>query len=266
MAKLICNDNLIFDAKIRHRRLGKKKNYFSYRSYYACLLFDKLGIFKGSFLFGYNKFRLCSYYDKDHGYRDQTPAINWAEKIFNNNQIYPEKIYLITMPRVLGCLFNPISFWLGFKQDKLIAVINEVNNTFGETHSYLCMNEKNKPMLKNQWFSGRKSLYVSPFYPHDGYYKFNFDIQLNSTTKSRVIIHYFLEDKLHLVTSLEGKFKLLSHKNLLLQFIKTPFLTIKVICLIHYQALKLFFKGVKVQKRPKQDSNQLTVCNNINKI
>ncbi|MCF6764231.1 DUF1365 domain-containing protein [Thiotrichales bacterium 19S3-7] len=258
--------HLIFDAKVHHRRLGKKKNHFSYRTYYACLLLDKIMILKDNFLFGVNQLRLYSYYDKDHGNRCGKPAIDWAKKNFNDNGVYPEKIYLITMPRVLGYLFNPISFWLGFNQGKLVGVINEVNNTFGQTHSYLCVNQDSKPILKNDWFTAEKALYVSPFYPREGHYQFNFDINLNPNKKAKIVIHYFLDNKRQLVTSVEGTFKQLNYSNLIMQFIKTPFLTFKVIYLIHYQALKLVLKGIKTRKRPKQEINQLTICNNINKI
>ncbi|MDE4971809.1 DUF1365 family protein, partial [Francisella tularensis] len=88
--------------------------------------------------FSINKPNIYSFYDKDHGLRDGSSSLKWSTDLLNQYKLEYDDIKLMTMPRVLWSLFNPVSFWLCYNNNKLIAVIAEVNNTFKETHSYIC--------------------------------------------------------------------------------------------------------------------------------
>ena len=90
----------------------------------------------------------------------------------------------MTMPRMLGYVFNPVSFW--FCRDRsgaLRAVLCEVNNTFGESHCYLVHHDDLRPIEPDAWLDGRKAFHVSPFLPVEGGYRFRF--RLDERTRPR---------------------------------------------------------------------------------
>lgn len=146
--------NFILSSKVFHKRHHPKQNSFRYRSYYVIL--DMLNLNQNkTIFFSINKPNLYSFYDKDHGLRDGSSSLKWATDLLNQYKLEYDDIKLMTMPRVLWYLFNPVSFWLCYKNNKLIAVIAEVNNTFKETHSYIC--HKNGQDITNKcWFKAEK--------------------------------------------------------------------------------------------------------------
>ncbi len=211
---------------------------------------------------GINKFNIFSFYDKDHGKRDVSKSVDWATELLAQNDLAYDGIKLITMPRIFGYLFNPVSFWLCYHQKKLIAVIVEVNNTFKETHSYIC--HKNGDEIKDKcWFEAEKVFHVSPFYQRQGSYKLNFKLDFEKTTKNQIIINYYDNNKLQLSTDITGINKPLSSKNLIKEFIRSPLLTFKVVYLIHWQALKIIFKRIKYVPKPPKKKTTITVANYI---
>ena len=220
-------------------------------------------------VFGINKFNIFSFYDKDHGAKDSSKSVNWAINLLTKNHLQYDNIKLITMPRILGYLFNPVSFWLAYNDHKLICVISEVNNTFGETHSYIC-HKSGEQITDICWFEAEKVFHVSPFYQRQGRYKFNFQIpiisdsNLESThSKTQIIINYYDDNKLQLSTAITAINKPLSSKNLIKEFIRAPLLTLKVIVLIHYQAIKIVAKKIKYVPKPVQMENTLTLADYI---
>ncbi len=242
-------------AKVFHIRNFPKKNSFLYNVYY--LLFDIEKIpFKSKFL-SFEKFNLFSFYSKDHCKHNQAENLtDWIYNILREENIKPYKVFLMAHPRVLGYVFNPVSFWFCLNEkEELIAVLAEVNNTFNEAHSYLIYNQDKSPITKNQEHFAKKEFHVSPFLKREGKYRFKFDY---NAQKIRVFIDYFFEDKLMLQTSLNSECKPLSDWQLIKSFFTIPFLTFKVIILIHYQALKIVFKGIKYIKKPVPLSHQIT--------
>nr|WP_250634632.1 DUF1365 domain-containing protein [Francisella tularensis] len=210
-----------------------------------------------------NKPNLYSFYDKDHGLRDGSSSLKWATDLLNQYKLEYDDIKLMTMPRVLWYLFNPVSFWLCYKNNKLIAVIAEVNNTFKETHSYIC--HKNGQDITNKcWFKAEKIFHVSPFYPRQGFYKFNFTLNFEDNAKNQIIINYYDNDQLQLGTAINGNMKSLSTTNLIKEFFRSPLLTFKVIYLIHWQALKIVLKKIKYISKPIQHHDRITVAKFIN--
>lgn len=219
-------------------------------------------------IFSINKPNIYSFYDKDHGLRDSSYCINWATNLLDEHNIEYDNIKLMTMPRVLGYLFNPVSFWLCYKENKLIAVIAEVNNTFKETHSYIC--HKNGDEITDKcWFEAEKVFHVSPFYPRQGSYKFNFklpvipDSDLESpalSKKAQVIINYYDNDKLQLGTAIIGDLEQFSSSNLIKEFFRSPLLTLKVVYLIHWQALRIVLKRIKYIPKPEQKDVRVSVA------
>lgn len=242
-------------AKVFHARHFPKKNSFLYRVYYLLLDIDKLP-FKSSFL-SFDKFNLFSFYQKDHAKHNKATNLkSWIENILKEENIKPAKVMLMAHPRVFGYVFNPVSFWFCLdEKDQLIAVLAEVNNTFGEAHSYLIYNQDQSPILSKQKHFAKKEFHVSPFFKREGEYRFKFDY---NSQKITVFIDYFSDDKLMLQTSLIAYCKPLSDFELIKAFFTIPFLTFKVIVLIHYQALKIVFKGINYIKKPVPLLNQIT--------
>ena len=149
----------LFKASIYHKRFFPKSNEFRYSGFYIKFSIDRLNSLK-SFLFSVNKFNLFSFYEKDHGYRDGSQLDAWVRDTLGEAGLnnFDGKIILQTFPRVLGYVFNPVSFWYCYSNDKLTAVICEVNNTFGESHSYVIKNQNNNNVTLP------KEFHVSPFY------------------------------------------------------------------------------------------------------
>jgi DUF1365 family protein len=247
----------ILKAKIFHKRLRPNVNAFSYSSYYIYFNPEKPELIKNKIL-KINKFGLQSFYFKDHGERtNQNPSI-WARNILKKFNINESEysIKLLTMPRILGYVFNPVSFWLFFDGSKnLRAVIAEVNNTFKQTHSYLISNDDNLPIEDSQIFNSQKVFHVSPFLNIEGYYEFKFKITENNIG---IWIDYFDNNGEMLKTSIVGNLENFSRSNLVKNFIKIPFITIKTIFLIHYQAVKLLIKKARYYKKPKLPEQSIT--------
>lgn len=238
----------LFKAKIYHKRYLPTVNEFSYSGFYIKFSLSQMHDLKST-LFGINKFNLFSFYEKDHGYRDGSSLHNWARDMLKHAGVndFNGEIVLQTFPRVLGYVFNPVSFWFCYEKENVIAVIAEVNNTFGESHNYIIVNnpEENISVLK-------KEFHVSPFYDIKGEYRFNF------TSKDTVSINYFYDERIQLMTSLVGREIPWDNKALLKLFFKNPFYTFFIVVLIHYEAGRLFFKKNKFYSKPKKINKEYT--------
>ncbi len=257
----------IFTAKVMHKRLFPKVNQFSYGVYYLALPLAQLHKKPHIADLSLNHFAPLSFYEKDHGAMDGTNNEAWIRNILKTyglNDISRD-IMLISMPRVLGYVFNPVSFWLCLDQKKqLRAVLCEVHNTFGEHHSYLCAHADHRPIVQNDWLEAEKIFHVSPFLKREGSYKFRFSLQSNNFG---VWIDFYDEEKnKQLLTSLVGKFEPLTKASLRKTFWKHPLVTIKAIMLIHWQAIKLVAKGIKYISKPKQQDKKLSSTSNLNKM
>ena len=127
------------------------------------------------------------------------------------------------------------------------AVIAMVNNTFGERHCYLCCHDDRRPIGSDDWLRAEKMFHVSPFLAVEGYYRFRFACD---DEKVAIWINHYDSDRLILATSLIGKARALSSARVLFCFFRYPLVTLKVIMLIHYQAAKLFAKGLRHYRKP----------------
>jgi DUF1365 family protein len=157
-------------------------------------------------------------------------------------------IVLMTMPRMLGYVFNPVSFW--FCRDRAgapRAVLCEVNNTFGETHCYLVHHDDNRPIEPDAWLEGRKAFHVSPFLPIEGGYRFRFRLD---DEYAHVDVNYHDADGLMLATSVGGRREALDDRTVLRRFLGNPTMTLAVIVRIHWQALHLWRKRARFYRKP----------------
>lgn len=256
----------IFTAKVMHKRFFPKVNAFTYGAYYLALPLSKLHHEITTENFAINKPGILSFYEKDHG-DYQGNLHGWVNNILKDNKLDNKvsDIILIAMPRILGYVFNPVSFYF-FLDEKanLRAVLCEVNNTFGETHSYLCANKNGSIINSDDWLEANKLFHVSPFLEREGYYKFRFSLKDN---KLGIWIDFYNKDaKKQLVTSLVGSLQPLTKSNLRKAVLKHPLVSLKTIFLIHWQAIKLIAKGIKYIPKPKQLKERLSHSGNIKKM
>lgn len=252
------NGALLCHAKVMHKRLQSKVNQFTYKVFYLCFDIAKTAKLQSKFL-SVNRFNLFSFYNRDHGKRDKSSLESWIQEILRSKNLNEKvtQIFLLTHPRVLGHVFNPVSFWFCLDVKKnLIAVLCEVNNTFGENHNYLICNKDHAPIEQNQWFESNKDFHVSPFFQRTGKYQFRFFFDEKSIAAD---INYFCDGaQKSLITTLRSKNEKLSDSLLIKAFCNIPLMTLKVIFLIHYQALKLVIKGIKYVPQPQKKTFNLT--------
>jgi DUF1365 family protein len=246
----------IYTAKVMHKRLFPKVNQFTYGVFYFALPLPAATL----------PSRILSFHNKDHGAHDGGDVGTWARTLLKTYGLgaLVENITLITMPRVLGYVFNPVSFFMCFDKDKqLRAVICEVHNTFGEQHSYLCARADHAPLSPDEWLEADKIFHVSPFLPRTGRYKFRFALRENQL--GIWIDYYDAQNNKQLLTSLTGKLTPLDSGSLSRVFWSHPLVTLKVITLIHWQALKLISKGIRYIAKPLQLFEKTSTTHNLTK-
>ena len=236
-------------AKTFHKRLGLIDNRFTYVVDY--LLFEPERLSEYPRLFSRNKHNVMTFWDKHHGGpRGAGRGTPWVRKVFERlDTPLPKecRIFLLAQPKLLWFWFSPVSFWLiTDAKGTLIAAIAEVNNTFGDRHSYLCMHPDFTPIMPNVPLKAQKLMHVSPFQPTVGTYTFNFELTADQVF---VRINYTHENGGVLAT-LGGRRKTLRNRAILGVVLRRPFGMLRVVFLIHYQAVKLFWKRARFWPRP----------------
>jgi DUF1365 family protein len=202
-----------------------------------------------------NRFNLFSLHYKDYGARQKNQAWRiWANKLLAEYGL-PEpayKIELVCFPRFMNITFNPLAMWYAYNEvGEMIAIIAEVSNTFGQWHHYVLTNA-GKSLGDKVTAEAVKVFHVSPFIGMDCRYHFKF----SQPTEHYKIGIYQTEDGKSVLNSVQvGKSQELTNKSLLKAAIKHPFNTLKVVIMIHWWALKIWLKGGKFHKTPKQLEN-----------
>ena len=241
------NNSCIYIGSVIHKRFKPKKHFFKYNVFSLFLDLDEINELDQKILFfSYNKFNILSFFDKDHGYRDGSSIKDWLIHVLQKKNISTIniKIKILCYPRIFGYVFNPLSIFFIYDADSNpIAILYEVKNTFGEQHTYVFkIDIKNKQILNNC----KKKFYVSPFMDLES--KYFFKVLIPNERLSVIIDQRDKEGKL-LFASQDGERVKLSSKNLLKSYLKHPLMTLKIISAIHYEALKLWIKGIKLVKK-----------------
>ena len=249
------SNSCIYNGNVIHKRFKPKEHFFKYSVFSLFIDLAELNeIEKKINFFSYNKFNLISFFDIDHGPRDGSSIEDWVKQNLegigiSNKQV---KIRLLCYPRIFGYVFNPLSiFFVYDENDYLISILYEVKNTFGEQHTYVFKTEKGRRLIEN---SCNKKFHVSPFIEMECKYYFKI---LIPEKKLSVIINQSDDTGKLLYASQDGIKKKLNSKNLILSYITHPLMTFKIIGAIHYEALKLWLKGIKFVKK------KLKIKNNI---
>ncbi|MCX7165671.1 MAG: DUF1365 domain-containing protein [Rhodocyclales bacterium] len=212
----------------------------------------------GNRWFGVERTRLLSLRHRDCGARDGTPPEAWIRQLLAAEGITAAdgEVVLQTFPRVLGFVFNPVSFWFCHDQaGELRAVLAEVSNTFGDRHNYLVAHGDQRPITATDTLGARKVFHVSPFFPVAGEYRFRFDL---SPQHRRVELDYWLDGERVLATALVGVPQALDATAVLRALLLQPLLTFGVVWRIHWQALRLWWKRAVFHSRPQPPLQETT--------
>lgn len=248
----------VVDAVVVHRRLRPRANAFRYKVAYLSLGLDELKSASSRWL-KVDRPGLVAFHRADHGARDGSDLQGWLRALLDKHGLTRAcdgRVELVTLPRMLGYVFNPVSFW--FCRDRagdLRAVLCEVNNTFGESHCYLVHHADFRPLQADEWLDGRKVFHVSPFLPVEGAYRFRFR---SDPERVHVDVNYHDAEGLMLATSVGGRREALTDRTVLRRFLGNPMMTFGVVARIHWQALQLWRKRVKFHAKPEPPAQFVT--------
>ena len=243
-------------GQVRHQRHTTASHGFTYRAFYLRVpIHDLTQITMNGRLFGIDRGGLIGFAQADHG-DGKTPLIDWIHGVLSHHGLRADgDIWLHCFARVLGYQFKPVSFWFCHaKNGDLIAVLAEVNNTFGEKHLYLLSDDK--ALRFGQTLHAKKAFYVSPFFEVKGHYAFRF---LNQANRSVARIDYSLDGAIALNTSMSGSHVAVSTSSTLKALLLYPVFSLGVVARIHWHAIQLWVRRkVPYISKPTPPKNLVT--------
>lgn len=242
----------IYQGRVVHVRKRPKRHRLDYRVFALLLDLDRLRDAEtASRLFRHNRFGLLGFHDRDHG-AGEGPARAWVDRLLAETGLpRPAKVELLCYPRLFGYVFNPLSVYFCRDEDgALIATVQEVHNTFGERHAYvLPAGPGGDAKLVRQ--RADKSFFVSPFLEVAGEYRFSIRPPADNVA---VVIRHGDDDGPLLDAAFHGRRIPFSSYQILRMFLRHPLMTHKIMLAIHWEALKLWLKGVPFIGRPRPEA------------
>jgi len=218
-------NSCIYNGTVKHQRFKPIKHSLNYKTFSLLIDLDEIeNLTKNISIFSLNKFNI-------------------------SNNI--TKIKLLCYPRIFGYVFNPLSIFYCYENNRLKAIFYEVKNTFNEQHTYI-FKIKNDEKIEQKC---KKKFYVSPFMNMETYYNFKL---LSPKEKLSIFIKQTDGEETILTATQTGDKKEFSFKQLLFNFFKYPLMTIKIISSIHYEAFFLWKKGAVYRKRENKILNNLS--------
>ena len=250
----------LYSGGVMHRRLRPRAHQLNYRVFWLLLDLAEIdGLDQRLRLFSRNRFNVLSFHDRDHGdgsgaaMRPQIEALLARAGI----DIGDGSVRLLTMPRVLGYVFNPISlYYCHYAGGRLAAMVYEVTSTFGLRHAYVIPvpDEDQAAGLIRQ--GAAKALYVSPFMGMEMDYAFRGHAP---GERLDLTIDGLDADGLLITAVMSGERRPLEDQELCSAALALPLMTLKVMAAIHWEALKLWLKGVRLTRRPPPASEPVTI-------
>jgi DUF1365 family protein len=247
-------NSALYAGKVVHARLRPKRHKLTYRVFSLLLDLDEIApLGRKLKLFAHNSAAVFSFHDRDHG-DGNGDLRSWVDAQLGAAGIVlaAPKITLLCYPRIFGYVFNPITVWFCHEGDELRAILYEVHNTFHERRTYVIRVTPGTDAIEQ---SCSKELYVSPFVPMDCAYRFHIE---PPGEKVLVAIDETDPQGLLLKASFAGTRKPLTDGELLRALFAYPLMTLKVTAAIHWEALKLWAKGVPVFRHRKAASKVAT--------
>jgi DUF1365 family protein len=243
---------VLYSGEVMHQRMKPFGHRFQYRVFSLLVDLDRLGEAKKlSALFSINAKNLVAFHEKDHSGSDTASLRSYADDLLADAGLSQPaaRILLVCYPRILGYVFNPISVYYAYDADqRLVAMIYEVRNTFRERHTYVCPVSDGEISDGGLRQSCDKIFHVSPFIPMQMRYHFRM-LPPGDEIRWR-ILETDAEGPL-LAATFAGRQESMTTSTLLSLTARIPFLTLKIVAGIHWEALKLWLKGAKYIPRPK---------------
>jgi uncharacterized protein len=244
----------LYEGEVMHARLKPFTHRFAYRVFSTLIDIDRLDeLDRQSPLFSVNRFNIMSFCEKDHiDARISPPDAGlraYVNRLLETAGVPPpRRALLLAFPRVFGHAFNPISvYYLYDAANQLSALIYEVRNTFGERHSYVCPVRPGEGSEAGVRQSCAKRLHVSPFIGMNGRYEFRL---APPGGKLRLRILEYDQTGPLLAAGFSAKALPLNTANLFSALLRVPLLGLKVVALIHFEALRLWLKGAIFHRSP----------------
>ncbi len=251
-------DSALYVGRVMHQRLRPHRHALRYRLFGLLVDLDELpALARGLRLFSYNGFNLFSLYDRDFGEGDgATLRVQVERHLARAGMVSDGPIRMLAMPRVLGYVFNPLTiFFCHDRSGALAAILYEVHNTFGERHVYLAPVEGAPDGVVRQ--SCDKAFHVSPFM--DMGMRYRFRARPPDETFRIGIVGADADGPIIAVTQTATRVAL-TDAALAKVFATHPLLTLKVIGGIHWEALRIWLKGVKARRKPPAPQAFVTVA------
>ncbi len=250
----------LFSGHVTHARKKPRPHKLSYRIYSLLLDLDELEMLDRRLrFFSVDRFNVFSFYNADRGDRSGSDLRIQVECAMLAAGVEPDggPIRLLTMPRLFGGVFNPLSVFFCYGRDeRLRAILWEVDNTFGERHGYMIPVEHPDERVVVQHCD--KAFYVSPFMDMDLRYEFR--VSPPADTLAIRIVTSDDEGPVLTARHLARRCEL-TDAALLKVFFEIPLLTLRVVGGIHWEALKIWLKGIRLRLRPKPPERPISfVC------
>ncbi|HWK96858.1 MAG TPA: DUF1365 family protein [Pseudolabrys sp.] len=246
----------LYVGSVMHRRLSPRRHCLRYRAFWMLIDLDEAGdLDRRLSLFSRNRFNLFSFRDTDHGDRQSASLRGYVDRVLAEHGIDCNggRITLLCMPRIFGYVFNPLSIYFCHRADgSLAALLYEVRNTFGQMHSYLLPVSGDVSMVHQHC---AKEFYVSPFLDMDMTYDFRV---APPGERVSVVVAAAGKRGAVLVACLTGERRALTDRALAAVFLSLPLMTVKVMVAIHWEALKIWWKGMRLYPRPPAPRHAVT--------
>jgi DUF1365 family protein len=249
----------IVHGEVGHARHRPDRHAFRYPAFCLRLPLSAIGQLPACGI-AHNRPGLLAFRDADHGPRDGSPLLPWIRALLAREGIAADgEIVLHAFPRMLGYVFNPVAFWVCHARSGAVrAVLCEVSNTFGEHHNYLLANADGSPLVSGQTLAAHKHFHVSPFCEVKGRYAFRFHF---GEARWLARIDYY-DDAQHaqalLETRISGRVEPLDRAGAHALLWRYRVFTLGVMARIHWQALRLWLKGVRFFRKPAPPAAPLT--------
>ena len=247
-------NSCIYNGEVNHTRFKPIKHFLNYKTFSLFIDLNEIEqLDKSISIFSHNKFNIFSFYNKDHGDRDGNCLKKWVISNLKKYKIEGNisKIKILCYPRIFGYVFNPLSIFYCYENDKLKSIFYEVKNTFNEQHTYI-FKIKDGEEIKQKC---KKKFYVSQFMDMETFYNFKL---IDPSQRLSVMIKQTDAEGTVLIATQTGDKKEFNFKQLLINFFRYPLMTLKIISSIHFEALLLWKKGAIYRKRNKKVFNNLS--------
>lgn len=245
----------IYRGEVYHRRWQPRPHSLRYRVFYLLLDLDALAAVDAvSRWFAVDRAGWFSFQQRDHGDGSNDGLRAWLDAHLATQGLGsgPWRYQVLCLPRVLGYVFNPLSVYYCRRRDgELAAVLYEVNNTFGERHAYVVPVTSPAPPGAPLRQRCAKQLFVSPFFSRGGHYAFTLTPPADELA---LTIDYHAGGARRLHAAFRGRREPFTAARLRALAWQYPLATLKVIAGIHYEALRLWLKGVPLHRHEPQTS------------